>query len=51
MNDCIPDVLCNIYWLDAQGYDVFDNIFYQGNKLLLFAKRMESLQEASEKIT
>ena len=28
----MPTILCTIYWLDAQVYDVFDNIFFQYNK-------------------
>ena len=29
---CIPVVLWARYWLDAKGYDVFDDIFFQNNK-------------------
>ena len=32
VDDCIPAVIWTIYWLDAQGYDVFENIIYQDNK-------------------
>ena len=32
MDDFTPDLIWTIYWLDAQGYDVFNNIVYQGNK-------------------
>ena len=32
VDDCMPVVLLTRYWLDAQGYDVFDNIVYQYNK-------------------
>ena len=28
----MPDVLWNKYWLDAQRYDVFENIVYEDNK-------------------
>ena len=29
----MPDILWTRYWLDAQGYDVFENIVYQENKI------------------
>ena len=32
VDDCMPAVLWNRYWLDSQGYDVFENIVYQDNK-------------------
>ena len=32
VDDCITDVLRIRYWLDTQGYDVFENIVYQDNK-------------------
>ena len=28
----MPNLIWNRYWLDAQGYDFFDNIFFQENK-------------------
>ena len=32
VDDCIPAILWTRYWLDAQGYDIFENIIYQDNK-------------------
>ena len=32
VHDCMPAVLRNIYLLDDQGYDVFENIVFQYNK-------------------
>ena len=32
VDDYMPDVLWTIYWLDAQGYDIFGKIVYQDNK-------------------
>ena len=32
MDDCIPAILWNRCWLDAQVCDVFENIVYQDNK-------------------
>ena len=32
VDDCMPVVLWTIYWLEAQGYDVIENIVYQDNK-------------------
>ena len=29
----MPDILWTRYWLDAQGYDAFENIVYQYNKI------------------
>ena len=31
VDDCIPAKIWTIYWLDAQRYDVFENIVYQDN--------------------
>ena len=31
VDDCMTDVLWTIYWLDPQGYGVFDKIVYQDN--------------------
>ena len=31
--DCMPAVPWTTYWLEAQGYDVFENIVYQNNKI------------------
>ena len=28
VDDCMPDVLWTRYWLNAQGYGVFENIVY-----------------------
>ena len=36
VDDCITTVLCTIYWLDAQGYDVVENVVYQDNKVHFF---------------
>ena len=30
---CMPAVLWTIYWLNYQGYGVFENIFYQYNEI------------------
>ena len=32
VDDCITAVICTIYWLETQRYDVFENIVYQNNK-------------------
>ena len=32
VDDCMPALQWTKYWLDYQGYDVFDNIVYQDNK-------------------
>ena len=32
VDDCMPVALWTIYWLDAQGYDVFEKILHQDNK-------------------
>ena len=32
LDDCMPAVLCTIYWLYSQGNDVFEIIVYQDNK-------------------
>ena len=31
-DDCMPAILWTRYWLEAQGYDFFDNIVYQDNE-------------------
>ena len=31
-DDCMPVVILTRYWLDAQGYDVFEKIVHQDNK-------------------
>ena len=51
VDDCMPDILWTRYWLDAQGCDFFENIFFQDNKLLLFWKSMASIQAASAQKT
>ena len=33
VDDCMPAVPWTTYWLEAQGYDVFENIVYQNNKI------------------
>ena len=32
MYDCMSNMMCSRCWLGAQGYDVFENIFFQENK-------------------
>ena len=32
VDDCMPVLLRTIYFLDAQGYNFFENIVYQDNK-------------------
>ena len=32
VDDYMTYVLWNKYWLDAQGYNIFENIVYQNNK-------------------
>ena len=44
VDDCTPAVLWTRYWLDAQWYDVFDNIVYQYNKSAII---LESTGKAS----
>ena len=35
VDDCIPNGICNRYWLGPQGYDVFENIVFQDNKSVI----------------
>ena len=34
----MPAIILTIYWLDAQGYDVLENIIYQGNNSAIILK-------------
>ena len=33
VDDCMPAVLWTIYWLNDQGYGVFENSVYQDNEI------------------
>ena len=44
-------ILWTRYWLDAQGYYVFENILYQDNKVLFFWKITERLKAVSAQRT
>ena len=48
---CMPAVLWDRYWLDAQGYDVFGKIVYQDNKSAILLGKMARLQAESVKST
>ena len=39
VDDCMPSVLWVRYWLEAQGYDVFENIVYQDNKSAILLEK------------
>ena len=42
-------VLCTRYWLDAQEYDVFENIVYQDNKSAIILEN--NVKASSSKCT
>ena len=35
VEDCMPVILCTIYWLDAQGFYFFEKIIFQDNKIAI----------------
>ena len=48
-DDCMPDILWTRYWLDAQVYNVFENILYQDNKTAILLEINE--KASSRKLT
>ena len=39
VDDCMPSALWSIYFLNAQGYDVFEKIIYQDNKSAIILEK------------
>ena len=49
MGDCMTAVLFTRYWLDAQGYDIFEKIVYQDNKSAIILEK--NSKDSSSKLT
>ena len=49
MDSCMPVILWTRYWLDAQGYDVFEEIFFQDNKISILLENND--KDSSSKCT
>ena len=39
VDDTMPSMLWNIYWLDYQGCDIFQNIVFQDNKSYIILEK------------
>jgi hypothetical protein len=50
-DDFMPAVCWTRYFMEAQGYQVQDNILFEDNKSAIFWRRMEKLQAASIRST
>ena len=51
VDDCMNVILWNIYWLDAQGYDVLITFYIKTVKLIFFWKIMARFQTTSARST
>ena len=43
----MPAILLTIYWLESQGYDVFENIVYQDNISVIVLKNIEKASRSN----
>jgi hypothetical protein len=48
VDDVMPQVLWTLYFLESQGYNIYDNILYQDKKSLYYGRPTDEVQVENE---